>query len=116
MMARMEDRARLVRWVTVAAALAVGGVAAYRFAWTTDDAFISFRYARNLVDGLGLVFNAGERVEGFSNLLWTLWVAAGLKLGFAAEAWSSFWSFLFYLGSIGLLAWNHEQMRREMGI
>jgi len=47
-----------------------------------DDAFISLRYARNLVDGHGLVWNAGgERVEGYTNFLWTLVLAAPLKLG-----------------------------------
>lgn len=35
----------------------------------TDDAFISFRYARNLLEGHGLVFNPGEYVEGYSNFL-----------------------------------------------
>ncbi len=38
----------------------------------SDDAYISFRYAKNLFDGYGLVFNPGERVEGYSNLLYTL--------------------------------------------
>lgn len=38
----------------------------------TDDAFISFRYAHNLVHGYGLVFNPGERVEGYTNFLWTI--------------------------------------------
>jgi arabinofuranosyltransferase len=37
-----------------------------------DDAFISFRYARNLAGGAGLVYNPGERVEGYTNFLWTL--------------------------------------------
>lgn len=46
-----------------------------------DDAFISFRYARNLVEGHGLVFNPGEPVEGYTNFLWTLLVAGGLALG-----------------------------------
>lgn len=40
-----------------------------------DDAYISFRYAHNLVMGRGMVFNAGERVEGYTNFLWTLIVA-----------------------------------------
>lgn len=40
-----------------------------------DDAFISFRYARNLLEGHGLVWNVGERVEGYTNFLWTLLVA-----------------------------------------
>ena len=29
-----------------------------------DDAFVAFRYARNLVEGHGLVYNPDERVEG----------------------------------------------------
>ncbi len=44
-------------------------------AFPIDDAFISFRYARNLIDGLGLVFNQGERVEAYSNFLWVLLVS-----------------------------------------
>ncbi len=46
-----------------------------------DDAFISFRYSRNLADGLGLAWNPGERVEGYSNFLWVVFVAAGMLLG-----------------------------------
>ncbi|WP_371232162.1 hypothetical protein ACAW63_05275 [Pseudomonas sp. QE6] len=46
-----------------------------------DDAFISYRYAQNLVAGHGLVFNIGEPVEGYTNLLWTLLVALGIVLG-----------------------------------
>ena len=45
-----------------------------------DDAFISFRYAHNLMAGHGLVFNPGERVEGYSNFLWTLIAALGMAL------------------------------------
>ncbi|MFN8412416.1 MAG: hypothetical protein U0Z26_08510 [Anaerolineales bacterium] len=37
-----------------------------------DDAMISMRYAWNFSHGLGLVWNTGERVEGYSNLLMTL--------------------------------------------
>lgn len=38
--------------------------------FTTDDPFISYRYAENLASGYGLVFNKGEWVEGFSNPTW----------------------------------------------
>lgn len=48
---------------------------------TIDDSYISFRYARNLANGLGLVYNPGERIEGYTNFLWTLLLAAGIKLG-----------------------------------
>jgi hypothetical protein len=41
-----------------------------------DDAMISMRYARNLTDGHGLIWNAGQApVEGYTNFLWTLWMA-----------------------------------------
>ncbi|MDW8325885.1 MAG: hypothetical protein RMK99_04900 [Anaerolineales bacterium] len=43
---------------------------------TIDDAFITFRYARNLLDGLGFVYNAGEPVLGTTTPLYTLLMAA----------------------------------------
>ncbi len=46
-----------------------------------EDAFISFRYAANLLDGHGLVFNPGERVEGYTNFLWTVMIAGAMALG-----------------------------------
>jgi hypothetical protein len=39
------------------------------FCNTPDDPLITMRYAANLLDGQGAVFNAGERVEGFSSPL-----------------------------------------------
>jgi hypothetical protein len=50
-------------------------------AFLNDDAFISFRYARNWVAGHGLVFNPGERVEGYTNFLWTVLIGAFLRVG-----------------------------------
>jgi hypothetical protein len=41
-----------------------------------DDAMISMRYAKNLANGHGLVWNPGEYVEGITNLLWTLYMSA----------------------------------------
>ncbi len=41
-----------------------------------DDAYITLRYARNLADGVGPVWNAGERVEGYTNFLWMVLLAA----------------------------------------
>ena len=37
------------------------------FPWRVDDAFILVRYAQNLAEGQGAVFNPGERVEGFTS-------------------------------------------------
>ena len=42
-----------------------------------DDAMVSMRYGRSLTEGHGLVWNAGQPpVEGYTNFLWTLWMAA----------------------------------------
>jgi arabinofuranosyltransferase len=71
---------------TIAVALVAGFAAQVRhYAFIGDDAFISFRYARNLVDGLGLVWNAGEAVEGYTNFLWVLTMAAGMGVGIEPE-------------------------------
>ncbi len=40
-----------------------------------DDAFISFRYVENLINGNGLVFNPGEYVEGYTSFLWVLFLS-----------------------------------------
>jgi hypothetical protein len=48
-----------------------------------DDALISMRYARNVAAGEGLVWNVGlPPVEGYSNPLWTLWMAVVHAAGF----------------------------------
>lgn len=46
-----------------------------------DDAYISYRYACNWADGRGPVFNAGERVEGYSNFLLVTLLAGVHRLG-----------------------------------
>ncbi|MGD8306143.1 MAG: hypothetical protein PVF17_05785 [Ignavibacteria bacterium] len=47
-----------------------------------EDAFISFRYAKNLISGYGLVWNVGENpVEAYTNFLWIILCSAGLYTG-----------------------------------
>ncbi len=99
----MNSRTRWVYPVTAGIAGVAGIVQALRFSWITDDAWISFRYAENLVQGRGLVFNAGERVEGYSNFLWTLWIALGTALGVAPDAWATFWSIACFAATLALL-------------
>src|SRR5207249_3174984 len=73
----------------LAAPVAVAAVAsllliafASRFSdFVTDDAFITFRYAHNLLNGHGMVFNPGERVEGYTNFLWVLCSSVALFVG-----------------------------------
>jgi len=46
-----------------------------------DDAYITFRYARNLAQGAGFVYNEGERVLGTSTPLLTVLLALADRLG-----------------------------------
>lgn len=60
---------------------------AWHYAFLTDDAFISFRYAVNFSAGHGLVFNPGMGpVEGYTNFLWVLILAGFAYLGVPPES------------------------------
>ncbi len=92
-----SSRARL--WVAAAAlafyllfilrtSFAVGGT---RYFVLFEDAMISMRYARHLADGHGLVWNIGEPpIEGFTNLLWVLWMSVAHKIGMSESKISLF--------------------------
>jgi arabinofuranosyltransferase len=54
----------------------------------SEDAYITFRYARNLASGFGLVFNQGDRVMGFTSPLWAVWNALGIRIGMDPVLWS----------------------------
>lgn len=93
----MSTRAVLL---LVAAALALFAAHAYSLRFTQDDAYISMRYAKNFVEGRGLVFNPGERVEGYTNFLWTLLLAGVLKAGLPIEKTASILGVAFGCGAI----------------
>jgi arabinofuranosyltransferase len=57
-----------------------------RTAWLSDDAFITLRTLENLKHGLGLVYNAGERVMGFTHPLWALLLSLPIECGVSAYA------------------------------
>jgi hypothetical protein len=87
---------RVIRYTVLV--LALGGALwwAWQLKWLCDDAFISFRYADNLLRGHGLVYNIGERVEGYTNFLWTVLLAALGWFGFDIPRASLFLSVLSY--------------------
>lgn len=61
--------------------ICLGLILAWIIGHTQDDAFITFRYSQNLVNGHGPVYNPGEYVEGYSNFLWMLVMAIPIALG-----------------------------------
>jgi hypothetical protein len=66
-----------------------------------DDAMISMRYAYNLAQGNGLVWNTGEYVEGFTNPLWVGFMALFHLLPIAASKVSLYiqWSGALFLAA-----------------
>ncbi|MGB6423212.1 MAG: hypothetical protein WBF05_15365, partial [Anaerolineales bacterium] len=44
--------------------------------WAYDDPFITYRYAQNLANGLGFVYNQGSRVQSTTTPLFTIILAA----------------------------------------
>lgn len=70
------------RWWVLAAVTAFALLSILTYLESEEDAFIYYRYAWHAAQGLGLVFNPGEPVEGFSSPLWMLCVALLGRFGF----------------------------------
>ncbi|MGI8906775.1 MAG: hypothetical protein ACR2IE_09830 [Candidatus Sumerlaeaceae bacterium] len=87
-------------YVVVIMLLAVALPQLYLWRWTVDDAFISFRYLANLASGYGLVFNPGERVEGFSHPLWMILLSPAAFISrFALITWAKLLGLVCTLGT-----------------
>jgi arabinofuranosyltransferase len=103
----------LRRYWPVLAATAVLFPHALLFDFVNDDAYISFRYARNLAEHGELTFNLGERVEGFTNFLWTVLLAAGIKLGVSPVISSRFLGVAFAVGVLAVSVRLSLRLDRE---
>ncbi len=73
-------------WLGLGAALLLYAAMVARFwrllgPYVVDDAFIFLRYADHLAHGLGLVYNPGQAVEGYTSLLWTVLLAGAIRVG-----------------------------------
>ena len=97
-------------------AAVIGAVHSSMLAWVCDDAFISFRYAKHFIEGYGLVFNIGEKVEGYTNFLWTILVALGMKLSFDPVIFSLALGVICFVSTIALfiyLGWKLQSASAE---
>ncbi len=85
--------------VFLALALWVGSV-------PTEDAFVSYEYARHVAAGDGLVFNTGDvATEGYSSLLWVLICAAAAAVGLDLPSVAPYIS-LFFGALCVLILWD----------
>jgi len=74
-----------LRWLLLGVAAAVLVVHSIAYDFITDDAYISFVYARNFAEHKELVFNLGQFVEGYTNFLWTLLIGLGMLVDIPPE-------------------------------
>src|SRR5215471_1390390 len=63
---RSTDGATLI----IATAVALLVISLVRTAWLSDDAYITFRTADNIIHGYGPVWNVDERVQTYTHPLW----------------------------------------------
>ncbi|MGB7867175.1 MAG: flagellar motor control protein ZomB [Mycobacterium sp.] len=68
---------RVSLWASVAVVAVLFGWGAWQRRWIADDGLIVLRTVRNLLAGNGPVFNAGERVEANTSVVWTYLVYVG---------------------------------------
>ena len=81
-------------------AVIISFIYSYKLKWLGDDIFIGFRYVQNFLNGNGMVYNAGERVEGYTDFLWIILISlfSWLKLSPLITV-----QFLGILSSLGTL-------------
>ena len=103
-MGKVREGMRLAPAGAVAGAVALAALFLYvNKPFYHDDAYISLRYARNLLAGDGLVWNPGERVQGYTNFL-HVGVVSLLGLAGADLVWASRAVGLGAYGALALLA------------
>jgi phage terminase large subunit-like protein len=81
-------------------------VEAFRGAWVCDDIFITFRYVDQLLAGRGVVFNPGERVEGYTHFLWLIVLAALRRLGLDPAMLARYLPIAAFAAVLAVLLWR----------
>ena len=100
MPATVPQRALHLAAILVALAGLAYLVHALAYNFLCDDAFIGLRYSRNLIEGHGLVFNVGERVEGYTCFLWIVLIAGFGAIGVDLVAASQWVGLAFGIGAV----------------
>ncbi|MFC1852036.1 hypothetical protein ACFL27_17725 [candidate division CSSED10-310 bacterium] len=106
------SKLRLIHWVLFILITLSVVLAVFNSVQTVDDAYISFRYARNLATGYGLVFNPGEHVEGYSNFLWIILLCPFIYLKFDPVLISKILGILGNILTIVVIYWAWQREER----
>ncbi len=101
----------------LAVAVIVAAIAAVLFyqyrQFFHDDAYISLRYAQTFLNGGGLCWNPGERVEGYTNFLYVILVAALGRFGIDLEFGARLIGILAYAGLTAFAIFRHRSIQQS---
>lgn len=86
--------------------LILGFYALWSRLWACEDAYITFRYIENWVNGYGLVYNVGDKVEGFTHPLWLFLIALPTFLGANVRASALILSLLISIIALAVILWR----------
>ena len=104
--AGLRDSRHLLFWLIGIAFIARVGFVFLVNAYN-DDAYITFRYARNVITGSGFAYNAGEAVFGASSPLYVLiWAVVGSVVSFASVPFLAQWFGCLSLFGFVALLWD----------
>lgn len=95
-----------VFWLLFGLALVYALWYSWHIRWACDDVFITLRYIGHWFGGEGIVYNAGEYVEGYTHFLWLLLLAAAGKLGMDMMQASMLLGWVSFAGLLFLSAWR----------
>lgn len=79
---------KILIWLIIGIVVASCIFVAWQF--TMDDAYITYRYSKNLAEGNGLIWNPGssDPVEGYTNFLWMMLMVVPYLLGWSPIVFS----------------------------
>ncbi|MGA7159936.1 MAG: hypothetical protein WBZ48_02975 [Bacteroidota bacterium] len=86
---------------------------ALHFAYTPDDAYIYFQYAKKIAQGKGFSFNGSTPSYGTTGPLWALFVAGGASIGFTPYDVAKFSDLIFAFLSIALMQLLAAEILRD---
>ncbi len=108
---RAAVRAQSLTWLLFALPLVVLAVGSWRYRWMSDDGFINLRVVRQIQDGHGPVFNAGERVEASTSPLWVaVLTVADWVLPFSLEWIAVILGIVMTIAGAAFVMWGATQL------
>lgn len=107
----------ITSWVSAVALAVVFAIGGWQRRWISDDGLIVLRTVRNLLAGNGPVFNAGERVEANTSVVWQyiIYVIAAVSSA-RLETIAIYTGLVFSVLAIAIAALGSAALHRSPGV